>query len=402
MDDTIKKNAIIRSMMEIECYPINEEEAAVEKCTRIPIEELSIIGASFSSIAQALENIVQSAPQGEPLFRMNLPGGLAPNERISLAKDGSVLGNIVDKNTGKITRRATFEANTGSSRAIAPIDPTMMFMATAISVINQKLDSIEEAQKDIMEFLQLKEKAVLKGNIAVLKEILEEYKFNVDNEKYKNHKHIQVQEIKRDAEQSIILCRGQIEKRLGKKGWLHSDQDVKSKMQKIRYDFNDYELAMYIFAFSSFLEVMLLENFDTGYLQSVKNKIHLYADQYRELHKTCYDTLKSESESSLQSKTLNLVAKMNSGLGKIIANIPKIGEGQMDEALINAGEKVRGYSERRVENTMEIFAREECTCIRPFVENIETVDAIYNKPMDMLFDGKNIYIRTLEPVSENA
>ena len=56
--------------------------------------------------------------------------------------------------------------------------------------ITKKLDQIEEAQKDIIEFLQLKEKAVLKGNIAVLQEILDEYKYNWDNDKYKNNKHI--------------------------------------------------------------------------------------------------------------------------------------------------------------------------------------------------------------------
>lgn len=59
----------------------------------------------------------------------------------------------------------------------------------------------------------MKEEAKLKGNINVLADILNNYKFNWDNDKYKDHKHILVQDIKREAEQSIILyqeliCKG--------------------------------------------------------------------------------------------------------------------------------------------------------------------------------------------------
>ena len=41
----------------------------------------------------------------------------------------------------------------------------------------------------------------------------------------------------------------QIEREVGKKGLLHSDRDVTDKIQKVQYDFKDYELAMYIFSF---------------------------------------------------------------------------------------------------------------------------------------------------------
>lgn len=394
MDETTKKNAIIRAMTEIECYPIIQEYVAIQEYTKVPIGQLSAMGATFASIAPAFQGAIQnvaSSGVGETLYRMVIPNGV----------HGTVnaVGNITNAG-GKIVGRARFvEAGASAAGTVAQINPAVMLMAVAISAVTKKLDQLEEAQKDIIEFLQLKEKAVLRGNIAVLQEVLDEYKYNWDNEKYKNNKHIQVQEIKRDAEQSIIFCREQIEKKAAKKGLLHSDRDVKSKIQKVLYEFKDYELAMYIFAFSSFMEVMLLENFDAGYLSSVTKKIELYAGQYRELHQKCYELIEGDSKTSVQAYVLKGVAGLNKVLGKGIAKIPKISEGQVDEALIGAGEKVDSFSEKRTESTMELFAREECSCVRPFVDNITAVNMIYNEPLELLFDRENIYFRLTEAQS---
>ena len=288
MDETTKKNALIKAMSEVECYPVIQEDVAIQEYTSMPLGQLSAMGATFASIAPMFQNVVQSMSQsgtGEKLYRMIIPNGV----------HGAVnsVGNITNAG-GKIVGRARFvEAGASAAGTVAQINPAVMLMAVAVTTVTKKIAQIEEAQKDIIEFLQLKEKAVLKGNIAVLQEILDEYKYNWDNDKYKNNKHIQVQEIKRDAEQSIIFCRDQIEKKVSKKGLLHSDRDVKAKIQKVQYEFKDYELAMYIFSFASFLEVMLLENFDSGYLTAVTGKIQLYAGQYHELHEKCYQMIES-------------------------------------------------------------------------------------------------------------
>ena len=45
-------------------------------------------------------------------------------------------------------------------------DPTMLFMAAALTNIDKKLDSIKEMQQEMMDFLVQKEKAELKGNLT--------------------------------------------------------------------------------------------------------------------------------------------------------------------------------------------------------------------------------------------
>ena len=136
---------------------------------------------------------------------------------------------------------------------------------------------------------------------------------------------------------------------------------------------------------------MLLENFDAGYLNAVTDKIQLYREQFRELNEKCYKMIEEDAKTSIESYALKGVAEFNRVLGKGIAKIPKIGERQIDENLIVTGDKVQSFNEKRTENTMGLFSQECCGCITPFVDNIKTVNKIYNEPLELLFDKDNVY-----------
>lgn len=41
MDEITKKNAIVRAMTEIECYPVIQDEVATQEYTKIPLGQLS-------------------------------------------------------------------------------------------------------------------------------------------------------------------------------------------------------------------------------------------------------------------------------------------------------------------------------------------------------------------------
>ena len=141
----------------------------------------------------------------------------------------------------------------GGQAVLTPfVDPTYVFMSAALLNLEKKLDDIKEMQTEILDFLKQKEKADLRGNLKTLFDILENYKFNWNNEKYKTNKHILVQDIRRDAEKSIIFYSERIENRLKKKNVLPSDQEVKSLLQKLEEDFQEYQLSLYVYAFSSF------------------------------------------------------------------------------------------------------------------------------------------------------
>ena len=43
-------------------------------------------------------------------------------------------------------------------------------------------------------------------------------------------------------------------------------------------------------------------------------------------------------------------------------------------------------------DTMKVLIDAKDSCVRPFVDNIEMVNQLYNQPINVLLDGENIYL----------
>ena len=243
-----------------------------------------------------------------------------------------------------------------------------------------------------MEFLELKEVSKIKGNMNTLTDIIKNYKFNFSDEKYKTNKHILVQEIKKDAEQSMLLYREQIIEKSKKRTFIHGDQDIKMILKKVKMLFKNYQLSLYLYSFSAFLEVMLLENFTSGYLDSVQNSIEEYSYQYRRLYTDIYNLMEKYFKTSIQSEMITGISFVSKSIGEVFSKVPLISKSQIDENLIEAGKKLELHSEKNTIKTLEEFAKEQSSVVMPFIDNIKMINELYNKPTEYLFDNKNIYI----------
>ena len=374
------KNALVQAMIDVEYYPPSElvkMNIDMTETQKFPIEKAVALGVVFQPLTQLVSYAVSGAGQSG-LYFVNTAG------KTMFQSGGQFIGNLKAANGG---------VGGGLARMTQiPLDPTMLCMAVAIMAVEKKLDAIHEAQKEILAFLELKEEAKLKGNLNALADVLNNYKFNWDNDKYKDHKHILVQDIKREAEQSIILYREQLTKALSKKTLFHSDQEVKATLNKTMARLNDYQLALYTFSFSSFLEVMLLENFDSNYLNSMASKIQEYSGGYTALYEKCAEKIEKDSKASLKGYALKGLSKLSSGAGKIVEKIPVISKSQLDENLLKAGGILQDVDTNRTQNVVKILADSQTDYISSFVENIHTIDSLYNQSMQLMFDSENIYI----------
>lgn len=374
------KKSLVMAMMDIEYYPPSElikMNIDMTDTQKFPIEKAVALGVAFQPLTQLISYAGGGAGQSG-LYFVNTAG------KTMFQSGGQFIGTLPAADGG---------VGGGLARMMqVPLDPTMLCMAVAIMALEKKLDAIHEAQKEILAFLELKEEAKLKGNLNALADVLNNYKFNWDNDKYKDHKHILVQDIKREAEQSIILYREQLTKALGKKALFQNGQEVKATLIKTMARLNDYQLALYTFSFSSFLEVMLLENFETNYLNSIANKIHEYSDDYTALYEKCAEKIEKDSKTSLEGYALKGLSKLSSGAGKIVEKIPVISKSQLDENLLKAGGILQDVDTNRTQNVMHILADSQTDYISSFVENIHTIDNLYNQSMQLMFDSENIYI----------
>ena len=376
-----QREPILQAMMNVEVPSVMAEpDLKMRNATRIPLSDLSALGVAFQPLSAAIQTAVNGSG-GSGIYFVNTMG-----KQMFHAGGSTEYIGALKSSTGAV--------GGGQARMTAlACDPTMLFMAAALINIEKKLDTIQQTQEEILQFLEEKGRATLQGNLNVLGDVARNFKYNWKNEKYKTNKHIIVQQIKKEAEASIILYREQIGKRLNKRSLIHSDLEVRSTLKKLQAQFQDYQLALYLFAYSAFLEVMLLGNFSEGYLNNVEQSITDYSYQYRTLYTKCYDIMKDYSKSSVQAGILSGLSAASKFMGNAIAKVPVISKSQLDENLIEAGSLLGTQGEQRAVVALSGLIQTRANVTVPFVENIRVINNLYNKPVQYRIDGDSIYVQ---------
>ncbi len=311
------------------------------------------------------------------------------------AKDGSGLLGILKAENGGVGggMARLIKLNGVNLDAVSAVNSAALSMTCIMMDIERKLDEIQDMQQEMLDAMKAKERADLRGNINTLTDILNNYKYNWDNEKYKTNKHILVQDIRRAAEQSIQFCSDQLRKVLGKQtGAVSSDLDVKNRSEKIQDTLKNYQMALYQYAFSAFLEVLLLENFAENYIKSIMDRISDLTLTFREIYTDCYNLLEKMEKGSVQSVLTEGLAGISKGAGQVIAKIPVISRGPVDEALIASAETISRKKEKKTAEKMNRISELSGNCTTPFIELLEEIREEHSGPKAIYFDRDNLYL----------
>lgn len=381
----------IEELFNLDYYPsITEEEIKSDDYMRIPFAELEAFGAAFASLPTAFRTASQSV-QVAGLFKAHVPAGA----HMVAANDGTgLLGACFDAGN-HLAGQARFTPVDAIQRVTTmPYDPSMMFVAAMLMRIEHKLDAIQETQEQILKFLQRDKETKLEGDLKTLTGIVNDYKFNWDNELFKNNNHKQVGDIKRTARQNILFYRKTIIDLMNKREKIHLAGKMEERMEKIQTDFKYYRLALYLFSFSSFLEALLLENRSSDYLQSVASQIEDMSYEYRKFYTKCYDKIERLADTTVESHVLDGAAKVNKTVGRAIAKVPLVRKTPIDEALIGTGKKLSKLSDRKADELLDDFDTNRNSGINLFVDNVRMMDRIFNQPKLVVLDNDAFYMKS--------
>ena len=396
-----RKADIARQALDMEFMPQSTDiPVSLDKATKLPLAEIASLGTAFASLPAVFRTVTQTVSiSGEGLLRATDASGNPLDLRILQAfNDGSgLMGSFRDASNGfGQARLHTVASQMADVVTTMSYDPTTFFMAAALMEINKKLDAIQETQQEMFECIRNRDKAELRGDLETLSDVLNSYRFNWDNAQYKNNKHILVQQIRNDAEKAIIQHRAQIEGKFKSKGPIHIDKEVRDKAAAIRDELEEYRLSVYLYSFASFLEVMLLENFDPDYLAATAGKIEERSLAYRMLYTKAYDALESQADSSVRAVALGGLSGAMGFLGKAIEKTPVGDLTPIDEALQDAFKGIGDFSRGVKRDMMRKITDARSSDVRPFVENIENVNRLYNEPTMLLADEDAIYVLPIE------
>jgi len=375
-------------MITADYYPtIPRERLIAESTYKINLNDLSSLGPGFVVAADAITNALKRQPNMQGVYRCVFPEGVTG--KLAAFRDGSgFTGNIM--NNGSLQAQARWVPVEGESVAMG-IDPVTIAVAVALTAINKKLDLIVQTNQDILRFLQQDKESELEGAVNSLSDILANYRFNSDNAIWIGSQLTVVSTIKGKAEHNIIFYRKGLTTELEKQEVLHGAQKASKRKDAVQQKLKYYQLCVYLYAYSSFLEVLLGGRFAKDYLDRVSEKLQEYALQYRVDYTECYNHLEAYKKSSIESKALEWGGAAGKKVGGMIARIPVISKGPVDEALITAGERLEGIGGRKNESYLAGLDKNRDAGIQLFAENVERLNALANKPVELLFDNENVY-----------
>ena len=394
MDQQKKRNEIAKNLIDISYYPVPLEDVIHSRSqTKIPYSALAALGIGLASFAEPFRTVTQTAQfNSSGLYRIVIPSTASGT---LVQKNGITLGNMVGADGHTFSGRALFakaDIDPVTMTATMPIDPTALFMTVALVSIDTKLTDIQETQKEILEFLEEDRKSKQRGNLISLTDILNQYKFNWENKTFISNMYIKVQDIKQDSVQDIDFYCGRIQRVAAKNKVSVANQVLKNKLQKLQSEFQNYQLAVYLYGFSSFLEVMLLKNFDSIFLNSIVHRIEDYSYQYRALYTECYNQLEENAEATIQKRFFDNLAALSDSAGRRIAKIPLISRSQLDDNLIRSGEQISRHNTNETQQLIRNFVSSHNSCVSSFIDSIRSVDRLYNEPIDLFFDHENLYL----------
>lgn len=384
MNELVNKDHFLKIMATTEVAPAAlKTELNAQSYGKLPLSQLAALGVGLEPVVSAIQQITNHGQAVSGYYKVTIPKG---THLASFHNRSDFLGTALENATNCIDAQARLN----------PLlcNPTLLFAAAALMSMDRKLDALQETQREMMDFLLQKEISKQKGDLDFLSDVLENYRFNWDNDKFKTANHSQVLAIRREAGQQVDFFREQVKKNFLKCGFLSAARDVQKQLDELTKAFQSYQLALYLHGYAYFLEILLQESFDSAYLNAAAAKLEQMSLAYRELYTEAYECIEKRAQSSPEAYMLRGVSSASKALGETIAKLPVISRSQVDESLIEAGQKIGDYEKKRTAETMRKFVEHQSSCVHPFVDQIQSMNRIYHGELTMIFNDETLYLGT--------
>lgn len=357
----------------------------------VPIVELASLGGVVASLVPLINKSTKPTEGVAGKIYQVVNAGVG--DSLKKAQNGNNWGALktADGKSKFAQLKEVSPAEIGSKAGMA-IDPATMMMAVALFSIEQELGKIEETQKQILSFIQEDKEAQVEGDIDVLMSTMREYKYNWNNEKYNQNHAMQALDIKRKAVHNIRFYKKQVTDIQDKSHFVVGNATIDSVNIQLQDALRYYRLSLYTYSLASFMELMLLGNYQEKNITEVKSTIENYSLEYREVFTSCSSYLESVAKGSVEKAAVTGLGVVENTLGNIIGSIPIVKEGQVDEWLLKNASQHKEIAVGMEKGVLEQFASVANPGTSIFVDKLDEMIRIYNHTEQIYCDDKKIYL----------
>ena len=374
------------SLVEMNNYMLSDvrKESLSNNTYSLSLSKLSEISPITVSTANNIKTIMEQNPKTSgSLYRIT---NLGKKDSLKAMRDGKTFWGSIKKSDGSSTMAKLKEVNPNNVMAL---DPTVMMMSVALAGIEQELGEIKELNKQIFSFLEHEKESEIESDLEILNRSISDFRFNLEDEKYLINNHKQVMDIKRTANKNMLFYKKEIKDDLSKDKLFTTNNSMNSIIEDIQKKFRYYRLSLYIYSFSTFMEILLLGNYKNDYLLSKKEELDELDNEYSEVFNNALEYVKKNANKSLEG---NVLSGLGSA-GKAIGNLAeKVKIKNVDNWLNEKGDNLKQSGQNIKDDFATKFDDIKESNSRPFINQIEKVDCIYNKTKEIYFDKENIYL----------
>lgn len=384
-----------------ELFPvIHASDVDLTRYQKQPLADFSLLGAAFSQLPQSARTITattsMTATPTEPLFRQ-----INIKNVVGYTRDNGMgtTGNIIATNTqgkevivGRMRYKQVSDVSMSSATtSVIPFDPMTLAVAAALMTITQQLDTLQKTAEDILQFLQAEKQSRKRGNLSLLAEMMENYRQEGASEKLFGRYISSVMEIKREAFQDIDFYQNRVNSALQRQKAIHSTGNVHALLGNIMAEFREYQLACYLYGYSTLMETLLTDEFRIDALHLTAAHMSTCADRYQALYNQCHEQLGAYQRSALQNRLMSGLGSLTRSMGEKLSAVPILNKGPVDEAMIAAGGHL---AQRSHDNTSDLLAQFEplqACHLAPFINSIRAIETMAIHDNGLLTDGENLY-----------
>ena len=356
-----------------------------------PIAELSTLGTGVSSLIPAFNKVSQTITfPTDGLYKI---ANMGAGDALKIAKDGNAWGALkISEGKSKMAKLAQVNDLTAASEVVTAVNPAMIMVNAALYSNERQLSDIAETQKEILDLMIIEKESEVKADLSTLMKYINSYKNIWDNRMILEGYHKSVLDIQNRARKNLLSYQEQINNKINTKQLLIAPGKSISEYKDLENKFKYYRLSLYTFSLSSLLEVMLSENFKEAYINDLRNEISSLSSKYRNYFDKASLYLEKISKAEIGTHLVKGLGIAEKAVGDMIANIPLVKEGPVDEFLQKQGNDVKNSGVKMEKKAVMDFAALSNPYTGVFVDKMNELNLIYNHTSQICFDKENVYL----------
>ena len=355
-------------------------EDVIDNSLELSLAKLKEASPLGIPIAEAIGLIIDNKA-GNKLYKIT---NLGINDSLSFSKKEGINWGTIKKVDGTKTMAKLKEVNP------EVLNPSTIMLAAVLYSVERELGQIKEISKEILSFLENEKQAEIEADLELLRRAVEDFKYNIDNEKYMEVYHNQVMNILRTSNKNLIGYKNDIKNYLAKGKLFTTGSSMKSIMEEMFNKFKYYRLSLFIYSFATYIEIFITGNKNSEYLlhkeEELKNLVKEYSDEYEK----AMSYIKKNANKSLEG---NILSGLGSA-GKTIGNMAhKVKAKGTSDWLNEKGDSLKHSGETIKQNYSEMFEEMKDTNAVLFIKQIDNINSICNNTSEIYFDKERIYLQ---------